>query len=224
MCDLRLKLPFTLIISGPSRAGKSTCLQKLINSPECFTEPIKEIVYCYSKHTNIQPVIDRYITVLPITFNEGIPEDKILNRTLFKGDKGKLLVLDDCYTEPKQSKCLFELFNIISHHQNISVILTVQNLHGSTPNQRSSLNTLLRSCTYLVIFVNRRQTPVIHQLARTYFPGQKDKLIKPFNCILKNCIPYTYLFIDLQTDDEEYQVREGGLLTTDKCFIYNEED
>ena len=143
---------------------------------------------------------------------------------MFTAETGKLLVIDDCLTDPKQSRCLGELFNVISHHQNISVILSIQNLFFCTQVQRAAVNTLLRSCSYVTLFVNRRQTPVITQLARTYFPGEQHKLIEPFKCMLKKCEPYKYIFIDLETDEEQYQVREGGLLPKDKCFIYHEEN
>lgn len=222
MYDLRLKTPFTLIVSGPSGSGKSYLVEQLITNSACFTEPFQEIVWSHSKLTDQTALKSR---LKGVQFREGFPDKELLDGELFKGKGAKLLILDDLFTGPVQCSTLTDLFNIISHHQNISVILIVQNLHGSTRSQQSCLGSLLRSCTYVVLFVNRRMSPVIKQLAFHYFPGENSKLLTPFNQLMSTKEKYQYLVLDFDCEDHKYTVRQGGLLPEHKCFIFeNEED
>lgn len=225
MFDLRLKVPFTLIVSGPSGCGKTHLVEKLISNNACFTEPIQEIVWSHSHLTDQSELKKRLLAKgLDISFTENFPEDRLLKKTLFRNSGPKLLVLDDIFTGPVQNKSLTDLFNIISHHQNISVILIVQNLHGLTRNQQSCLGALLRSCKYVALFVNRRMSPVIKQLALHYFPGENHKLFTPFKQLLQSYEKYQYLMLDFDCEDPKYVVREGGLLPEHTCYIYEDED
>ena len=218
--DLRLKLPFTLIINGSSSCGKTTVVEKLLlHADECFTEKPVEIVWVYADHTFNKERFER-LRNLPITFRAGFPADDIDNNTLFTKQGPKLLVLDDIVTELTKNQSLFSLFNVLSHHQNISVIVTVQNLLGVTPVQKSCLNTLLRSCSYLVTFANRRTLPVASQIARTYFPGQSQRVLAPFTQLINQ--QYSYLVIDFLTLDDSLAVRCGGLTPDQPCYIYEE--
>ena len=123
MSDLRLPPNFRLILSGASSVGKTWLCENLLRDTSCFREPVREIVWVYAKHTADQQLFDR-LKSLPITFREGYPEKEIEDNTLFKSKTGKVLVLDDQFTSCYKNKALFDLFHIISHHQNISVILT----------------------------------------------------------------------------------------------------
>ena len=219
--DLRLKVPFTLIINGSSSCGKTSVVEKLLlNADECLTESPTEIVWAYAEHTADRERFER-LRHLPISFRVGFPAEEIDRNTLFSSSGPKLLVLDDIVTELTGNRSLFSLFNVLSHHQNISVVVTVQNLVGVTPVQKSCLNTLLRSCSYLVTFANRRTLPVAYQIARTYFPGQSQKVLAPFAQLINQ--PYQYLVIDFVTLDDSLAVRCGGLTPDHPCYIYDEE-
>ena len=124
--DLRLKVPFTLIINGSSSCGKTTVIEKLLTHAEdCFTEQPVEVVWIYADHTADQKLFDRLRERLPITFRAGFPADSIQNNTLFTKAGPKLLILDDIVTELRNNQALFDLFNVLSHHQNISIIVSI---------------------------------------------------------------------------------------------------
>ena len=97
----------------------------------------------------------------------------------------------------------------------------MQNLIGVTPVQKSCLNTLLRSCSYLVTFVNRRTLPVAYQIARTYFTGQSQKVLAPFRQLIGQ--PYSYLVVDFVTADDSLTVRCGGLTPDEPCYVLHDE-
>lgn len=98
----------------------------------------------------------------------------------------------------------------------------MQNLIGVTPIQKSCLNTLLRSCSYLVTFANRRTLPVAYQIARTYFTGQSQKVLAPFRQLIGR--PYSYLVVDFVTADDSLTVRCGGLTPDEPCYVFDNEE
>jgi hypothetical protein len=228
MTDLRLRLPFTLIASGSSSCGKTTLIANLLESKLSFTAPVSEICWIYAPHTYNKVLFERLqqTAIAPIVFCEGFPEEKIQKNTLFKSatEAHKILVVDDIFTGPRVSTSLFDIFNILSHHQNISTIVCIQNLHGSTNTQKSCLSTLLRSCSYIALFVNRRMIPVVRYIATSYFPGERYKLLDPFTHILNTDPQYNYLVLDFLTQDENLTVREKGLLPQEDCYGFTFDD
>ena len=56
--------------------------------------------------------------------------------------------------------------------------------------------------------------PIVRQLASSYFPGETQRLIGPFNQLPA----YGYIVVDFLTQDETLTVHEGGLLSTEECF------
>ena len=68
----QFKHPFTCIIAGPTKSGKTTLLKNLlINHEQMITHPIDRIVYCYSRW---QEAFDDLQKSLPIEFKEGLPD------------------------------------------------------------------------------------------------------------------------------------------------------
>lgn len=100
--------------------------------------------------------------------------------------------------------------------------MIVQDLAGGTPSQRSSLNTLMRSCSYLILFVGRRTKPIARSIASWYFSGEKFRLTEPFDFILSNPGKHSsYIVIDFVNCDPKYVVRQQGLIPRDDCFIFD---
>jgi hypothetical protein len=222
--DLRLRTPCTIILSGPSQCGKTTLIEKLLNEDDCFDRLFTEICWVHAPLAGDKQLFDRLGKKLPIVFREGYPETEIIQNTLFVGDKNspKLLILDDILTGPTTCKSLFDLFNIISHHQNITIILTVQNLHGSTTAQKSCLSTLLRSCSYLILFSSRRMLPVFRFISSCFFLGEQNRVLTPFKETFQD--RYSYFVFDFITDNEDLRIRQGGLVPSHRCFVYKDEE
>ena len=83
------KVPFTCLIVGPTNAGKSMLLQKiLINKNAIIDKPINNIIFCYK---TMQPAYDVFkLLDVPINFIEGLPEIQD-----FDSNDSNLLILDD---------------------------------------------------------------------------------------------------------------------------------
>jgi F0F1-type ATP synthase assembly protein I len=163
-----------------------------------------------------------------ISFHEGFPLDKFESQTLFSqpSDKHVALVIDDlmtCISSSRNNK-LFDIveqyFSVLCHHLNTTVIVIIQNLQATTSGQRSVLGTLLRSCTHLVLFAERRNYPVVKAIASSFYPGETFRLIEPFKDILKRAQSYAYLVVDFRNTDMKAQVREGGLRPADPCWVF----
>ncbi len=111
-----LKQPFTAIVAGPTKAGKTVWVKNLVLHAESMIfPPPKEIYYCY---TEWQPIYQELINY-GVTMIEGLPD-----MIQLKSDptKPKLLILDDLMQEMKSDKKLVQLFTKGSHHWNLSVL------------------------------------------------------------------------------------------------------
>jgi hypothetical protein len=225
--DLKFKSPSCFIITGGSGSGKTVLIKNmLLQHKECFEKPFTELHFIYAQHTEDKTMFRELEEKLPITFHMGYPEEKINDGSLFTSTREdhKCLIIDDIFTEPKQCRSLINLYSIMSHHMNITVIVTIQNMSSITGTQRACISTLLRSTHYLIMFASRRMMPVARQVALTYFPGEKEKVLKPFQYLLASKIPYCYLLIDFETLNECMQIREGGCVPEHEChgFVLTE--
>jgi len=122
--DLQFKHPFTSIISGPTRSGKSTFLiRSLQNLKSLCTEQDFNggIFWCYGKR-NAVPDWELSELNNTIRVHKAVPEN-------FENKNGKacLIILDDLL-DVAYSKEASNLFTKGSHHRNISVTLINQNL------------------------------------------------------------------------------------------------
>ena len=94
--DPRFKHPFTAIIAGPSRSGKSMfCMRLIRNARECIAPPPERIVYCYSVY---QPLFDQFSNV---EFVEGLPD---LNICLTDSNAPCLSLMTSCMRPTKRSR------------------------------------------------------------------------------------------------------------------------
>jgi len=120
--NIKFNHPFSGIVSGPSKSGKTSfCIRLLQNLDALCTE--REIgggiIWCYSEKTAVP---ERQQLPSNTIYHEGVPEN-------FVGGSGKprLVILDDLLNDI-YSKQVCSMFKRGRHHRNISVILITQNL------------------------------------------------------------------------------------------------
>ena len=208
------KVPSTIILTGSSGCGKSTLIERMLCNEGVFSEPISEIRWVYAKHTFDEHRFKRLsnCAVAPIDFVEGYPDELIASNKLFTVSKSahKVLVIEDILTHMKRIDSLFQLFTVLSHHQNITVLVSTQSLGGFTASQKNCLNVLLRNTGYLILFPGRRTISTAKTIALQYFCGESYKLLDVVREVLK-APKHRYIVIDLLTDKEELTIREGGI-------------
>jgi hypothetical protein len=174
--------PFSCVIGGTSKSGKTFLLLDIIKRNKLFIRPeIEEIIYCYSIW---QPEFDD-LKNIGVKFVEGILNDDNLNSNL-----RRLIIFDDLMDECGNNKTIVDLFTKGSHHRNISVILLTQNIFNKGKYSRTiSLNS-----QYLIIFNNPRDMSQISYLSRQMFPDKPSFLSDVFRDVSR--VPHGYLFID----------------------------
>ena len=190
--DPRLKHPFTGMVVGPTRCGKTTLVLNLIErADEAIVPPPERFICCYDKFPPVVDHIDK-----EIKFVDGLPDVEDLRDDL----KRSLIVIEDLMSETDQS--VSKLFTKRSHHRNISVIYVSQNLYSKNKENRTiSLNT-----HYLVLFKNPRDASQITCLGRQIYPNDSKHFHEAFDDATQQ--PHNYLLMDFkQSSPEECRLR-----------------
>jgi len=190
------KHPFTCMMAGPSKSGKTTLLVKILkNTSKLIDKPPTKIIYCYTRWQNS---FDDLASSVPlIYFNEGLPDTESLNK-----NDNNLIILDDLMSECGRNDDIKKIFTIDSNHMNISVFFLTQNMYSNDKYTRTiSLNT-----NYLIIFNNPRDRSQFHFLGRQMFPKNFKFLEECYNDAI-NSKEYGYLFLDFtQTTSNNFRI------------------
>ncbi|KAK6167062.1 hypothetical protein SNE40_021170 [Patella caerulea] len=199
--DVRLKWPFTCMISGPTQSGKSHLVRRLIlELRQVVDQPVDRIVWCYGVWQPLYAELSgsiEFVEGLGVSLN---PRERTL------------LIIDDLMddTSDKVSK----LFTRGSHHENASVIYIVQNLfHKGKHHRTISLN-----AHYMIIFKNPRDVSAITQLAKQMYPGKTKFVRESYEDATQK--PYSYLFLDLKSTTPDILRLRNSIFPSDNPTVY----
>ena len=184
-----MKQPFTALVAGPTKAGKTVWVKNLITNSNCMINPPPEqIFYSYSEW---QPMYQELVTY-GVNMVEGLPDMASLK---LNPACPKLLVLDDLMQEMKSDKKLAQLFTKGSHHWNLSVVHIVQNIFFE------GLRTSRVNAQYLILMKNPSDQLQATTLAKQLFPGKIQYFLEAYKDACSE--PHGYLFVDLCQDTPE---------------------
>ena len=185
----------SIIISGPTCAGKSYWTYKLLKHLEGMfvKNPPKKILYCFGVFQSLFDEMER--TIPNIVFQQGLPTEADLEE--FASGEHRLIILDDLLQQVIASKEMELLFTQGCHHRHLSVIFITQNLFS----QGKSARTIALNTWYLVLFKNVRDTSQIMTLGRQLFPGRAGILVDAYTDAVKE--PYGYLTVDMSPRAED---------------------
>jgi len=204
--DVRLEHPFTCIVSGPTKAGKTELVMQLVRHASTMIDPAPaHILWCYGE---AQPAYKKLEGLCQL--HDGPPPENWL-----KSNPGtpKLVIADDfMLQDSKSEKNTVALFTKGCHHWNVSVIHIVQNLfHGS--------RTKRVNAQYLVLLKCPSDKIQVMTLARQLFPGQQKFFLEAFADATAE--PHGYLFVDLgQHIEDSFRLRTKILPTDPFQIVY----
>ena len=199
------KHPFSCLVAGPSKSGKTTFVERLIKHREkMIAPPPKEVVWHYSE---FQPAYSRMADT--VTFKKGVPTE-----TQLKTYSDKLVIIDDLMHE--MGSVSSDIFTKRVHHLNMSVIYIVKNLFNQAKNHRTmSLNS-----NYIVLFKNPRDKAQVSFLARQVFPHSPKILQQAYNDATHK--PHSYLLLDFQQATPENERLKTEIFPGEPHYIYTE--
>lgn len=189
--DIRLKCPFTMLVSGPSSSGKTTFVSNLLQKRKDIYNKQSGDIYWFYKVQNDE--FEQNLN-LPVHFYNKM----VTMNWLEENDipPNSTIVIDDMALEATEDTA--KLFSVGSHHYNINIIFLCQNLFTKNQYFRDiSLNS-----TYVVLFKNVRDKLQITNFAKQFAPGQNKTFVEIFKKATKN--PYSYILLDnhQRTPDE----------------------
>ena len=206
---LKLQHPFSMILAGGRRTGKTQFTKKLLLQKDWIINvPIERIIWF---HSTAQPdVFVELKHTVNIDFVEGLPKT---NMDTFLMDKpgSKLLVFDDMMEEASERVDIKHLFTR-GRHQDTSVMFLTQNLyHQSKHSREMSLNT-----DYMVLFKNPRDSMIITTLGKQM--GNVKFLKDAYEQATAK--PFSYLFVDLRSDTPEDLRYRSDVLDDDMQVVF----
>lgn len=114
-----------------------------------FTEPPKRVIVCYNIYQDLFRRMAE--TIRNISFYQGLPDRSTIEDWSAQTKGHLMLVFDDLYHEVIQSKAVCDLTIMLSHHLNITTIMTSHNIFMSAKYSK----TISTNLHYIGIFTIR---------------------------------------------------------------------
>lgn len=184
---MKLIHPFTAMVSGPTKAGKTVLVKNIVlQSSQLVDPPPGKIIWCYSEwQPQYEDLVDK------VQFIEGIPDSKFLKE---ETTVPKLIILDDLMENVKKNT-LSQIFTKGSHHWNISCIHIIQNLFYD------GLRTSRVNAQYLFLLKNPSDKLQAMNLAKQIFPKNTQYFMEAYENACEQ--PHGYLLVDLNQNTPE---------------------
>ena len=205
---LSFRHPTTILVAGPTQAGKSFFLKQVIDQ-NLIQPPPTRIIYVYSdSHPDLNDSVE---------YVKGMKNFIPLLESIDPSERN-LVVLDDQMSEAGKSEEASNLFTKGSHHKNITVVYIVQNLFDKGKAHRTiSLNS-----HYLIIFKNPRDQGQVRSLAQQVYPTQVKFFINAFQDATQR--EHGYLLLDLHPNTPDTLRVRTKILDNEEMTIYTPSD
>jgi energy-coupling factor transporter ATP-binding protein EcfA2 len=189
MCDLTFKHPFTCLIAGPSGSGKTHLVRELLASRRSLMSPPPAAVYYY--YNTWQDVYNSMEDEgLVSEFIRGTPTSAQFGEKagILQSRGGSLFIIDDAINN--ETTDLGEIFTVLSHHRNASVVFITQNLFLQNKEFRTvSLNT-----HYIFVMKSPRDMLQLRSFAKQMYPGDSAFAMSSYKSATKH--PFSYILFD----------------------------
>jgi len=209
--ELAFKHPFSMLLSGSRRTGKTTFVKTLLLRNRQFILPTIEWIFWIAPTRQEDVVSELEQTLGNVTYVNGLPDEDIVEFVQTRMGR-KLIVLDDLMEEAGTRKDVKNLFTR-GRHEDISVILLSQNdFHQGKHYLEMSRNT-----DYPIIFRNIRNASIITTYATQM--GMNFFLPKAYKDATRE--PFSYLLLDMRSDTDD-RLRFRANVFKDYPVVYTE--
>lgn len=199
--DLKFKHPFTCIVSGPTKSGKTTFVHELLKNVEKFINPVPEKIWWFYG--------EDFVPLDKVIYLKGPPDLTLIKQ---HSPQPQLIIIDDLMHEMIGNN-ISSLFTRGCHHWNVSVIHIVQNLFFR------GLRTSRVNAEYLVLMKNPSDRLQIQTIARQLFPSNTKYFLEAYKDATDR--PFSYLLVDLtQSMPENLRLRSN--IFSRNMIVYTE--
>lgn len=206
--ELKFKLPFGMILSGPSSSGKTTFLVRfLAQSAELIDPKPASILYCFGEMSSIVPIFQK----AGINVYAGVPPEELVKKLA----KPLLLVLDDLLLSIDEAR-LSSIFLKQSHHQNFAVIFVTQNLFDR------KIKIARQNAQYLVLMRSPNSVLSVRNIGVQLFPRRLDFFLSAYRQATDR--PYGYLMIDMHASSDPLLRLRTNIFKDDEKIIFIPKD
>lgn len=187
--DMRLKCPFSMLVSGPSNCGKTSFVLELLKQRhKLYNKTVGKVFWFYKVFQNNFTEVD-FIDQM---------ENKMCTMEWLQDNQVpeySTIVIDDMALEATDDTA--KLFSVGSHHYKVNIIFICQNLFT----QNKFFRDISLNSTYVVLFKNVRDKQQISNFAKQFAPGKNKSFLNIFTTATKE--PHSYLLLDnhQQTND-----------------------
>ena len=199
--ELKFKHPFSMLLTGARRTGKTHFTKTLLRKAAEFITPQIDLVFWFapSRQNDLFDELESYEIGKSITFVKDLPSEDLIDFVKAQGTGRKLLIFDDLMEEASRRKDVKNLFTR-GRHEDVSVIFLAQNtFHQGGHFREMSLNT-----DYFIIFKTVRDGSTIKYLASQM--NARDFLPRAYKHATRDA--YSHLLLDMRSDtDERLRVR-----------------
>lgn len=187
---IRLRCPFSMIISGQSQSGKTTFVRNLLErwGNICGNMP-STMFWLYGQQQSELFCDLKSMTDKSFEFIEGFDIQKL--KECLPRAQTAVVVLDDLNREAFSEPFFASLFDRVCHHNRCNAVAISQNLFDPGKYFRHAM----LNATYLVLLSSARDKRSLTFLNSQIFPGKKNFLTDAYNDAVEKR-PYGHLIID----------------------------
>lgn len=192
----KFSIPSNVLLCGPTGCGKSSFMEKLIENPAMWCEPMDSLWLCYGIYSeNVKRFAEKYPQVRLI---EGLPLNLDNPQQMLSPSKRNVMIFDDLGSETQASPAFTNLLTRGSHHCNAAIFSLEHHLFSESKERRKQTN----QWQCILLFRNKRGLHQIGTLARQSSFARPQTVQWAFRDATS--VPYGYLMIDFrnETPDE----------------------
>ena len=203
--DTKFQHPYTMLIAGSSGSGKTYFTKNMLNQR---VEPdFVKIYWFYSEWQDGYNDMPANVQLIP-----GMPSS--LDTYINEESGPKAIIFDDLMNECVDNVLIQSAFTKKRHHNNVSVILLLQNLFC----QGKMMRTIHLNTEYVEVFGNARDKSQFHHFCRQVEPNNSRNLMNAY--IDATSKPYAHFLVDLKPLTPNILRYRSNSLSSDEQIVY----